>query len=403
MIAKKDPYQVVNLQMRTDVSLSHQGLKRPIRYRLYNQLEGYMDYKYHIGIDYHKKSSFIVVKDKNGKNLREVNIINSQKNLYSAIGPFVEDGSTQAVLESTRNWGVMYDWLSEHVDHVKLANPLKLKVISETKVKTDKIDANILSEFLLKDLIPESYAPSRKVRGLKSCLRTRTFYVRLRTMSKNKIHQIFDLYPDEKIKFNFKPQTDLFGKKGSEFLKVFPFKEEDGFLVGQLLGLIDFLNLQIKSLEQKIDEMVKDDKDVERLQSIPGIGKYFARLLKAEIDDISRFKRSKSLVKYAGLCPSTYSSAEKTVHGRMIKNSNKWIRWAVIEAVAPARRSDEYFNLVYEQSRQKGKPHNKAKVQTAKKLLEVVYKVLKDQRTYKKFNKLELDLLRQKKNSFQSS
>jgi len=46
---------------------------------------------------------------------------------------------------STRNWTVMFDWLDELVDEVVLAHPLKVKAIAEAKIKTDKLDATILS------------------------------------------------------------------------------------------------------------------------------------------------------------------------------------------------------------------------------------------------------------------
>lgn len=65
------------------------------------------------------------------------------------------------------------------------------------------------------------------------------------------------------------------------------------------------------------------------LKTIPGIGEFFARLIDAEIDDIARFRNPKKLAAYAGLVPSTYSSGGKTFHGKIIKEGNKWLRWAV--------------------------------------------------------------------------
>ncbi len=69
--------------------------------------------------------------------------------------------------------------------------------------------------------------------------------------------------------------------------------------------------------------------------SIPGIGKFFALLITTEIDDISRFRNADKLAAYVGLIPSTYSSANKTFHGRITKQGNKYLRWSLIEAVWP--------------------------------------------------------------------
>src|ERR1043166_3691866 len=152
--------------------------------------------KYHVGVDYHKKFSYIVVKDDAGKSVRSGQVLNQRKSVEDFLEPFSEDA--QAVLEATRNWTVMHDWLEEIVDDVKLANPIKVKAIAEAKIKTDKIDATILSDLLRADLIPEAHVPSLKARTMRLALRQRMFFVRIRTMAKNRIYTIFDRYPEQK-------------------------------------------------------------------------------------------------------------------------------------------------------------------------------------------------------------
>jgi transposase len=58
-----------------------------------------------------------------------------------------------------------------------------------------------------------------------------------------------------------------------------------------------------------------------------------ALLMVSEIDDIKGFCSDKKLHAYAGLIPSTDSSGGRTFHGRIIKTSNKYIRWAMIEII----------------------------------------------------------------------
>lgn len=92
-----------------------------------------------------------------------------------------------------------------------------------------------------------------------------------------------------------------------------------------------------------------DNSDVKRLITLPGIGKFFARLMAAEIDGVERFTNPKKLAGYASLVPSTYSSGGKVWNGRIIKGGNKWLRWSFIEAVIPAIRCDEdtvYFGVI---------------------------------------------------------
>ena len=121
---------------------------------------------------------------------------------------------------------------------------------------------------------------------------------------------------------------------------------------------------------------------MERLKTIPGIGEFFALLIRHEIDKIERFPGSNKLCSYAELVPSTYSSSGKTYHGRIIKQGNKYLRWALIEAVIPAIRKDAQIRSYYYSMKAK-KGSNSAKVATARRLLKIVYQVWKENRFYK--------------------
>ena len=121
---------------------------------------------------------------------------------------------------------------------------------------------------------------------------------------------------------------------------------------------------------------------MERLKTIPGIGEFFAMLIRHEIDKIERFTTSNKLCAYAGLVPSTYSSGGKTYHGRIIKQGNKYSRWALIEAVILATRKDAQIRSYYYSIKAK-KGSNSAKVATARRLLKIVYQVWKENRFYR--------------------
>lgn len=104
-------------------------------------------------------------------------------------------------------------------------------------------------------------------------------------------------------------------------------------------------------------------------------------LIRYEIDKLDRFKTSDKLCAYAGLVPSTYSSGGKTHHGHIIKQGNKYLRWALIEAVAPALKADAQLrNYYYTLKAKKGS--NSAKVATARRLLKIVYQMWKENRCY---------------------
>jgi transposase len=272
----------------------------------------------------------------------------------------------------------MYDWLDEICDDVVLAHPLKVKAIAEAKIKTDKIDATILSHLLRADLVPAAHAPSHRARELRSALRERMFYVRLRTMVKNRIVTAFDRYPEQTAQL--KRCTDLFGVAGHKQLAELEVSELDRIQIDRSLAFIADINRRIKEAEATVKTLSKGNANVKRLKTIPGIGEFFARLIDAEIDDIGRFRSAKKLAAYAGIVPSTYSSGGKTYHGRIIKQGNKWLRWAFIEAVAPAVASDPEFKELYQRLNAKG--CNRAKVAVARRLLTIAFQVLREGRCY---------------------
>lgn len=269
--------------------------------------------------------------------------------------------------------------LSEVIGEVKVAHPLKVRAIAEARIKTDKIDADILAHLLRADLIPESYARCSKSRRIQQVLRQRMFFVRLQTMVKNKIHNLIDR--QENARDEAQSFADLFGAKEIQFLRSISLHPLERQLLDSQLELLDGLKSKIRATEAILEQFQLNDEIVERLKSIPGIGKFFAMLIRHEIDSIDRFDDSNKLASYAGLVPSTYSSGGRTYHGRITKQGNKYLRWALIEAVAPAIKKDTELRNFYYKLRAKKGP-NSAKVATARRLLKIVYQIWKEKRFY---------------------
>jgi len=331
----------------------------------------------YIGVDYHREYSYMTAMDERGTILVEGRVANDPE----SVGHFMDrlpEGEKSAVLEAGRNWMVMHDWLEEEADEVHLAHPLKVKWIAESKIKTDKIDARALAHLLRCDLLPEAYVPSKEARAVKNFLRQRMFWIRLRTMVKNRISGVLDRHPEKRQ--NWKG-SDLFGRSGQEWMKALDLPEMDRRLLDEEIELLKALEGRIEATEENMDGISGEDERVKHLRTIPGIGGFFATLLAYEIDDVKRFGNEKKLAAYAGLVPSTYSSGGRTLHGHITKQGNKYLRWAMVEAVWPAIRKDAGLKKFYEDHKER-KGANNAKVATAKRLLTIVYRVLKDKRDY---------------------
>jgi transposase len=126
---------------------------------------------------------------------------------------------------------------------------------------------------------------------------------------------------------------------------------------------------------------LRNSEEARLISTLPGFGEFFSVLVSVEIADIHRFDSPAKLHSYAGLIPSTHASGDKLYHGKLVRRGNKWLRWAAVEAVWPAVRSDFDIRLYY-QRRKKRKGANSAKVATARRLLTIIYRVLKEKRAY---------------------
>jgi len=97
--------------------------------------------------------------------------------------------------------------------------------------------------------------------------------------------------------------------------------------------------------------------------------------------DVTRFPSSKKLVRYAGLAPGTRHSADKTVHGHIVKEGNKRIRWILVEAAQHASRHDPRLRGFYLRL-MKRRGYQQAIVAVASKMLVSMYHVLSKNEAY---------------------
>ena len=333
---------------------------------------------HYVGVDYHKRSSYVTVMDERGKVVKEGQIANTPEALAALLDGTAEGAS--AVLEAGRNWPVMYDLLEQLVEEVTLAHPAKVRVIAEAKVKTDRIDSRMLAQLLRAELIPTAYVPGKVTQEQRRQLRQRMFLVRLRTMLKNRIHILIDRHPE--LSEQARGFRDLFGKGGRQWLAQVAVPGVDAQLLAEDLELLEIIEARVKASDGWVSQLSRRDGRARLLATLPGIGDFFALLLAVEIDDVSRFSRPQKLCAYAGVVPSTYASGGYTHHGRITKQGNKWIRWACIEAVYPAIRKDPALGAMYERLKT-AKGANVAKVAVAKRLLTIAYRLLKECRPYR--------------------
>lgn len=331
----------------------------------------------YMGVDHHKQYSHMTLVDKKGHELKSGNVWNTRRDVES----FLEGNGEEikAVIEAGRSSYVMVDLLKGFGVDVKIAHPSEVKAIAKAKIKTDKRDSKILAHLLRSDLIPEVYTRSDENRRSQRVLRHRAFYVGTMTRVKNKIRvllaqQMIELQESLRVK-------NIFSQKGLTALMEARLPYPDRDLLDGLLILYRHLEERIKESNALVKEQYDKLGEAQIISTVPGFGAFFSVLVATEIADVRRFESVEKLHSYAGVIPSTYSSGDRTYHGKIIKTGNPWLRWAAIEAVYPACKKDFDICSFYEK-RARRKGANMAKVATARRLLAIIYRVLKDGRHY---------------------
>jgi transposase len=131
--------------------------------------------------------------------------------------------------------------------------------------------------------------------------------------------------------------------------------------IGAILKHIDFLDEQIASLTDAIEEQIAPFRAaVELLCTIPGVQRRGAEAIIGEIGvDMSVFQTAKHLASWAGQCPGNDQSAGKRRSGTT-RNGSKWLDWALEEAAMSAiRANDVYLAAQYQRLRPR-RGHRKA-------------------------------------------
>ena len=280
-----------------------------------------------VGCDAHKHYSQLELQDASGQVLNRVRIDHSP----GAISSFFSrlPGGTPVALESVGNWY----WIADEIEAVGclplLTNPAKAKLMMGHVNKTDKLDANGLATLLRVGSLPTVWLPPAALRDQRELPRTRMAFTALRTSIKNRIHSLL-------AKYNLSPEdgSQLFSKKGRSWLEfsLSRLPPETGRCLAQQLKLLDFLSLQIDTLEERIHNLIALTPTMQLLKSLPGVGDMLAIVIEREVGTISRFPSAPQFSSYCGTTPRVSSSGGKTRYGKLRTESNQYLKWAFIEA-----------------------------------------------------------------------
>lgn len=393
----------------------------------------------YVGIDVASNKHDVCIMSNNGEIFgRKFQILNSSdeyKKLLSKINEakkFFKDSNVRIGIESTGVYSsTILNYFSKF-DNIEVIfiNPVLTNMFQLSQAvhyaKTDSIDAEGICIYLqdkrkkLFTYTPPSYHSLQ----LKSLYREMIKMNKLITQSKNRltglIHIVFPefltVFPKingNAVYFLLKqyPTPNSYKGKHAETIHKLILKEGNGrinvnkiekiislakssigsynhsdvLLIKQLSSLISMLEEQKKELIEEMTNIIKEH--FPNILSIPGIGGNTAAGIIGETGNISNFSNPNSLLAFAGLNPLVYESGKfKAQHTRISKKGSSYLRNALTLIARSIIKHDQTFSKYYLKKRDEGKSYSTAICHVRKKLVRVIYSILKNKIEYKSLN-----------------
>ena len=266
-----------------------------------------------------------------------------------------------------------------------VVNPADIPTTNKERVqKEDKRDSQKIARSLRNGELTPIYTPSIKTLEDRSLLRTRATVVKDLTRYKNRIKSFLYFHGIELPELFAKPQSH-WSKLFMNWLESIELSEESGKMsLNALLIESTHLRVSVLDLTRKLRKLSETDNyktDVKLLRSIPGIGLITAMTILTELETISRFNNIDKLCSFIGLVPSTSSSGEKDKPGKITPRGHNILRSAIVESSWVAVRNDPALMMSYLEYCKRMEP-NKAIIRIAKKLLNRIKYVLKNNQPY---------------------
>ena len=322
--------------------------------------------KYYVGFDIHEEEFYGTIMDKEGNIITEGTVKYSKEGVQSFLG-FLPSTDIIIAIEACGLSRGVYKLLTELGYEVVLANSKKIHEIA-CKKKTDKVDAKTLTDLLRVGYLPLVYMPDDNIIKLRDVTRHRARLVRTRV----------------KFQVMIKSYLSRDGKKfpGTWNKKTLVELKEMDPMITNFVNVIEVIDEQIKQVNKKIKNIASNSYLIQLLMTMPGIGEYSAILILGEIGDIKRFKKPKSLVKYAGLCPGIYQSGN-TTYDEIDNANNKWLKWILTECSGRTALLDQKYMKHYLKVKNR-KGFKIARRSVARKMLTDIWHMLTKEEQFRK-------------------
>lgn len=284
-----------------------------------------------VGLDLHAETIAVAVAEPNGE-VRSLGVIpnrrESVRRLVRKLGP-----SVRICYEAGPCGYVLYWQLTEMGVHCDVVAPTLVPVKAGDPIKTDRRDAEKLARSYRSGDLTPVWVPDTAHEALRDLVRAREAAKKDQLRARHRLQKFLlrrGLRPPEAIK--------TWTAKHLAWVKTLRLEQP-----AQAATLLDYVTEvdhaceRIDRLERAIDQAIEAAPPAIRsvvaaLQSLRGVARISAATIVAEVGQLSRFRRPKQLMGYAGAVPSEHSSGERVHRGAIAKTGNAPLRRILVEA-----------------------------------------------------------------------
>lgn len=322
-------------------------------------------------------------------------------------------------------WLNLYCKLTDAGAAVHVVNPVQsdaLRGLYIRKSKTDSKDAFLIADLIRIGRYSETTLSDPDLIALRELTRQRFYLVDCVSDAKRKVITLIDkVFPEYEQLF-----SDMFGATSLALLEQYPtpdllcevsttkltnfltdlsrgrhgrskaeeikslasnsfgsavYAQGSAFALKQFIEQIELLERQIADIEDYIAELLP--KFNSTLTTIKGVGTTLAAIFTSEIGDINRFDSPDKLAAFAGIDPTVNQSGEFTgTKARMSKRGSPYLRRAFFLAAVAGVMHNPALKALYDKKKSQGKHHLIALSTVMRKLVNIVYSVLKSNQPY---------------------
>ena len=296
----------------------------------------------YVGLDAHSKNCVYVIEDEHGKIIREGSVPTTLEGLQLLQARCELPVGTRVALES----GTMAFFVARRLARLGFdplvvdAHEVRQKALRPNQ-KSDRRDAIELCEGLRRDSYRSVvHVPTEPIECLRETLGRRRHFVRLKTMQVNAAKRLLRAAGLQALGRSLRTATAweklLAGVAIDPSLHAFCMAHR---------AVWRCAHEQVATLEQSLDVQGEPlQRDLDRLQTVPGVGPIVALTVLAVFSDVQRFPTAKHAASYAGLVASTYDSGERVQHGHITRRGSSELRSMLCEAAHHASRPNNPFH-----------------------------------------------------------